>query len=663
MNNKINKQNTILVFLIFFISILVYFNSLQNEFTFDDITIIKNNLLIRDIKNTPEIFTTGYWWGGLYKNDGLYRPLVILSYALNFSIHKLEPFGYHLINVLIHSLNSILIFLLIKKITNDISISVLSSIFFAIHPIHTECVSGIIGRAELLSTFFTLLSFLMYLKTKQYLFGKRYLFYSLSLIFFALGLLSKENAITLLLILIIYDFCFNNDFKLKHIFLGNNKMIYFYIGYVIIIVIYLLLKFALFDSILITQEISFIDNPLIDQPFAQSKLTALFLILKGILLLVFPLNISADYSYNQIGIINTFSDIRLYVTIFFVIIILLLLIYSYRKRERLLLFSLIFYFGTVIITANLFFFVGTIFAERLLYLPSIGYCFILAILLNKFFVFLINRERGKHLIFLMNIICIVIILFYSSRTIIRNFDWKNNLTIFLKTTKTSSNSAKIYMNLGIEYLSMNDLEKALYFESKALAIFPEYGDALNTIGAIYFQKGELDKAQSYFEEAIKLNQKFFAGHSNLGLILKQKGDFKKAIEEFEKSIQLNPHQYEAYYNISLCYIALGELSKAKDNLIKSLEYKPDNIDVYLQLALISANEKDISQAIYYNEKIIMFDSNFLLAYSNLARLYILNKDFQKAKEYVDAGLIIEPNNEELIKIQKLLSTIPVKIDN
>jgi len=660
MVTNIKRQNTVLIILLFVISFLVYFNSLKNEFTFDDITIVKNNLLIRDLKNIPEIFSTGYWWGGLYKNDGLYRPLVILSYAINYSIHQLNPLGYHLVNVLIHCLNSVLVFLLIRKISNNISLSILSTTFFSIHPIHTECVDGIVGRAELLSALFILFSFIMYLKIREHLFGKKYFFYLMSLLFFALALLCKENAITLLLIITIYDFCFTDNFNIKKIFFGENKIVIFYFGYLLITVIYLLMKIILFKSIFITTKIPFIDNPLIDQPMIQAKMTALYLILKGIPLQIFPLNLSADYSYNQISVINSFSDYRVYITILFIFILIFLLSYSLKKRERLLTFSILFSLSTIIVTSNLFLNIGTIFGERLLYLPSVGYCLFLAILLNKLILFLLNRERGKNLLPLINILCVIIIASYSLRTIVRNFDWKNNLTIFLKTTKTSPNSAKIYMNLGIEYLALNDFEKALYYEDKALAIFPKYGDALNTIGAIYFKKREFDKAQSYFEETIKLNKDFFAAHSNLGLVLKQKGQYTNAIKEFKISLELYPHQFEAYYNIAVCYLAIGNLTEAKDNFLKSLQYQPNDIETYLQLASISATENDMAKAIYYNEKIIAIDSHFLLAYTNLAKLCILNKDYEKARVYIEQGLNIDSNNEELNKIQNLLSTIPVK---
>jgi len=189
---NLRKRNIIVFGLIIMISFIIYANSLNNKFVFDDRYLVVNNNFIKHFSSLTKIFQHSTFYFAPYDDTNYYRPLAILSYALDYSIWRLSPFGYHLINVFLHSICGFLLFLLVLTLFNNFSLALLSSVLFTIHPIHTSGVNYIACRDNFLATAFGLLSIIYYLFSYKY--NKR-LFYLWSLMFFFFSLLSKESAL------------------------------------------------------------------------------------------------------------------------------------------------------------------------------------------------------------------------------------------------------------------------------------------------------------------------------------------------------------------------------------------------------------------------------------------------------------------------------------
>src|SRR5712692_9504485 len=183
--------------LIFVAAWAVYLNSLGGQFVFDDTSIIQNNPQIRSlgITNLQHIFGSHYWQT-VAGQGGLYRPVVILSYALNYAVGGFDPAGYHFVNVLLHALNSVLVFLIIHELFGDLVFAAWSGLLFALHPIRTEAVAYVVGRAESLAAFFFLVAWLCYIRRKLVL----------SAAAFLLAVLSKESAFTFLAVPLLTDY-------------------------------------------------------------------------------------------------------------------------------------------------------------------------------------------------------------------------------------------------------------------------------------------------------------------------------------------------------------------------------------------------------------------------------------------------------------------------
>ena len=202
------KKNIIIITLIIILTALSYINTLNNSFVYDDNTYVVENRQIRSVSNIPKAFISSYPPDS--KGQGLYRPLVTVSYIIDYALWGLNPKGFHLANIIFHILTSIIVYLLALEIIKTQWPSAVVGIVFALHPVHTEAVTWVVGRAEVMAGLFYFLAFLFYIKAVNLPFFKNRQFI-FSNIFYFLALLSKEIAITLPILLFVYDYFFVHE--------------------------------------------------------------------------------------------------------------------------------------------------------------------------------------------------------------------------------------------------------------------------------------------------------------------------------------------------------------------------------------------------------------------------------------------------------------------
>jgi tetratricopeptide (TPR) repeat protein len=547
------SEHSVASILIAVASIVVYANTLGNGFVFDDIYMIVKNELIR-IVDLPAIFSTNYW--GPSKNQGLYRPLVVLSYALNYKVGGLNPFSYHLVNLVFHALNCILVYHLVFIVSRKRRVAAFTALLFATHPVHTEAVAGVVGRAELFAAFFLLLALLLYIRESRW-----------AVVPFLLALLSKENAVVLLPILLLYDISFR-DIRLRR-----------YLSLVLLTVLWLVVRHSITGT-LGPRDISYIANPLAHISLYPRLLTGVKVLVMYLRLLALPVGLSADYSYNQIPVSTSIFELWTFFPMLVLAAISLLVYWSYKNSKELFFFIALLLVA-LLPASNLVIPIGTIMGERLLYLPSLGFCTALGILFNAIYE---KPSQKKIAAFTF----ILVLLLYSGATIDRNTDWKDNLTLWQKTVKTSPNSALAHYNLGFFYAErrMYDLAIAEYKRSLNLApkdidvhfsIATFFGRVHTNLGVVYFKKGLFDLAMDEFKEALKLNPNDAKAHVNLAIIYDTKGLYDLAIIEFKKALNINPQNPKVHYGLSIVYLKKGLYDLARQELEEALELDPDNV--------------------------------------------------------------------------------------
>ena len=601
-------------------SFILYSNTLKHGFVLDDNSVLKENKLTQEgVSALKTIFVNSYREGYGNNENNLYRPLTKAMFAIEWQLSPDNPHFHHLINVLFFSLACVLLFLVLLKYTKiNIYILFITVLLFAAHPIHTEVVANIKSRDEISSMVFILLSLLC---ISKYLSGNKLLPAILSLVCFFLALLSKESAIVYVALAPLFIYFFTET-SIKSILKITGSL-------AIVAVMYIVLHIKILGSIGI-KIIPVIDNSLLAAPnFIQQKATAIYILGKYLLLLIFPHPLSCDYSFNTIPTVtpgNIGFIIALAVHIF-------LLYYAIKKfkEKNILSFCILFYFISIAMASNIFMLIGTHLAERLLFFPSIAFCLALVYLLCKLFKIDVSNLKAAF-ITSKNSVLIVIVAFlfiaYSAKTFSRNKDWKSDTTLFGKDIKTVPNSAHMlfYYANNMTYQDSLDavipevrevrLTKALESINKALAIYDLFPDAHNVAGRIYYAQKNYDAAYKSYSRASMMSPGKGIYHNNVGTSLFALGKYPEAKVEFEKAFELDKYYAEAVFNTGSAYGAMGEAYKNKgdkenatkmfnsaiEHFQKAISMKPNYKSAYQFIGMTYRNMGDsVNGQIYLNK--------------------------------------------------------------
>jgi len=539
------------VILIACLGTAVYSNTLLCSFHFDDIPYIVDNLLIKDIHHLQGIWN---WWPC--------RFITFFSFALNYHFNQLDVSGYHVFNLAVHLIAAIFVWWLVRltfltPVMKDEPIArhadflaLFAGLVFVSHPIQTQAVTFIWQRTASMAAMFYLASMCFYVRsgldsTKA---GK-VLYYILSLIIAGMAMFTKENAITLPLMIVLYEFCFFRSAKV----INWKRLIPFFFVFLIIPLTWVLTGAEKSQS-----KHSFIPN--IDS--IHYLLTQFRVIWTYIRLLFIPVHQNLDYDYSfskslfELPVFLSFAGLAL-------IFIFALRVFS---TYRLISFSIFWFFLTLLPESSFFHFGDVIFEHRL-YLPLVGFSLFLVTVLY----YLANRYSVKAAWIILSIFIVT----NSMLTYQRNKVWKDELTLWSDIIQKSPYKARPYNSLGLIYENKGDDKKALYYYNKALEIFPGYVDALNNRGLLYYKRGDDDAALFDFDRAIELKPDLVNAYNNRGLIYAQEGDLSLAIMDFNQCIALNPDYARAYVNRGLVWARQGDIAQAMSDYNKAIELNPD----------------------------------------------------------------------------------------
>jgi Flp pilus assembly protein TadD len=473
-----------------------------------------------------------------------------------------------------------LVYAVSARLVSNSGLAFIIALLFAVHPIHTEPVNTIVGRADLLAFFFSFLAFLCYIirngKDKGVIYQAWHIF---SLLFYLLGLLSKEHVIVFPLILFCYSLCFRSA-------QSQGRFLFFIIsrlwGYVALTLAYLLWKKIAIGSLFLSAAgIDAIDNPLVLVSFIPRALTSIKILGLYLNLQLFPLWLSPDYSYNQVPPVYAILDVNLLAAVILHVLLFGGGIYFIRRNPA-GIFCLLYYLVTVLFISNLFFPIGTIMAERLLYIPSFGSIGFLAILGYSWASFLSTPVKNWRYRLLLTTFLLIIIAF-SLRTYKRNYDWRDNLTLFSQSVTTSPNSIKVRQNLGVQYFRQKRFPEARKEFIRAISIKPDASEPYNYLGICHIELGEQDRGIYFIKKAIELDPKNYSAYNNLAMTYKKSGLIKESIPLYQKSLDLNPKSSKVRLNMANAYSQLGLLDQALVQYQEVLRQYPRHKKVYYKL--------------------------------------------------------------------------------
>jgi tetratricopeptide (TPR) repeat protein len=547
------------ILILLFISFTVYFNALSGDFVYDDIDQVVNNPWIRDIRNIQTIFSKSVlsFRPGL-STSNYYRPLMHIMYMVNYHVFGLKPWGFHLVNILFHSGASVLVFLIIRRLLIEykaatymvyLSPSFIAALLFATHPIHTEAVTSIAGLPDLASTLFYLLSFYLYMLFRD---GAKKCYLG-SILSFSVAILFKEPALTLLIILIIYDYVLK---PLDETLFTRIKR---YLPYAVASGVYLLLRYYALGSFAPNKFYAGLNT-------YQSIINIFPLFREYLTSLLWPFKLNYWPTFHPI---RSIGEAKFIISIVVTVIFFIAAAAANRKNKVLFL-SFLFLVIPLLPVFYIKGISGKPFAERYLYLPSFGFVLLLATFLSW------TRERlQQRAVTAITISFMVVVGFYSVGTIRRNNVWMDNFHFWLDIVKKSPDLVEAHNNLGIAYAAQGQWDKAIAEYETALRLRPEYLVAHNNLGVAYAAQGQWDKAIAEYETALRLRPNTEDAHYNLGIAYASQGQWDKAIAEYETALRLRPDNEDAHYNLGIAYAAQGQWDKAITEYQTALRLRPD----------------------------------------------------------------------------------------
>ena len=534
------------------LAFLLYANTLGFSYVLDDFSLIKENLLTqKGISGLPEIFKSSYRSGYYLPDNDLYRPLSKAMFAIEWELAPNSPELSHWVNVLIYASIGFLLYRLLFSITNNNTwLSLVIALLFITHPLHTEVVSNIKSRDELLSFLFFLL---MSLASLKYLSGERWWYLVGTGLSFALALLSKESSIVFAVAVPLLVWFFTNT-EFKKIGLVGG-------WFLMIALCFLFLRWKILGAAPGGIQASVMDNLLMaTKDRGLQFTTAIALLGLYIKLFFIPHPLVSDYSFNQIALMG-WGDWHFILTSIVLLGMVVWGMYEWKKQS-LVAYGIVFMAITVALISNVVIFIGTSFGERLMFTPLLGFCLIAGFYSHK----LILKNKNIGLVIVTGVLFL-----FSIKTVSRNLAWKDNYTLHSTDVLLSPNSARAHFYYGNiisqdEYLNkIKDpvlrratMDTALSEMRWTLRIYPAYADAFHKIGKLYLDLERFDSAGVYYAKALALNPWNSMYLNNYGNVLFHLGKLNEAKDAFEKSLLSNPNQTDALSNLGSVYGTLGQ---------------------------------------------------------------------------------------------------------
>ncbi|KAM9580178.1 protein O-mannosyl-transferase TMTC1 [Guaruba guarouba] len=682
---------------------LCYGNSLRGEFVHDDVWAIVNNPDVRAATPVAAAFANDFWGKRMAENTShkSYRPLCVLTFKLNILLAGMNPFYFHAVNVILHCLVTlVLMYTCDKAVFKDCRLAFVTALFFAVHPIHTEAVTGIVGRADVLACLLFLLAFLSYNRSVDQLYvGEHFpptaspFFLLLSLFLGTCAMLVKETGVTVFGVCLVYDFfslsC--NGLKLrnggihhrpaqqsaaspsaslqippagrengKHRFAhrgtwsschpaspeeqwssglsvpskamwairsyltANNNQNFLYTArpflkraVLVISYVILVLYFRLWIMGGSMPMFSEQDNPASFSPYFLTRfLTYSYLLAFNAWLLLAPITLCYDWQVGSIPLIESIWDARNLATVFLVLVMTLLSLHciaAFKKLEhKEVLVGLLFLVFPFIPASNLFFRVGFVVAERVLYMPSMGYCILFVHGLRR-----LSTWLNKWRITVLTLFALLLLLF-SWKTVKQNEIWLSRESLFSSGVKTLPHNAKVHYNYANFLKDQGRNVEAIYHYKTALKLYPRHASALNNLGTL---TKDVVEAKEYYRRALQLNPQHNRALFNLGNLLKSQGKKEEAVILLRDSIKYGPEFADAYSSLASLLAEQERLKEAEEVYKAGIENCPESSDLHNNYGVFLVDTGAPERAVSHYKQAIHLSSTHHVAMVNLGRLH------------------------------------------
>ncbi len=555
-----------------------YSNSFDAGFVYDNESAIVEDARVHDatVQNVHRILTESYWVN--LPTTDLYRPVTTLSYLFDYAIlgNGTNPAGYHWLNLVLHAANVSLVYVLGIWIFGAPALGLALAAIWGLHPLLTEDVTNIVGRADLLAAFGVLMGLLCHFRaTAEAGWRKAGWLIALALSQ-TIGLFSKENAVVLPALMLSYDLIWSQRSVWRRRILSYAVLALPFIAF-----------FVLRSQLHMHLEVPFHKNPLVGAAFWPARMTALKVIGKSLWLFIWPARLSADYSYNSVPLFQwslaRWEDWQAPIVLVLCVAGIALAL-RLRRENKPACFFVFFFFIAMAPTSNLFILIGSAMSERFLYLPAIGLTGCVIALISALSRRYSQPHHRRALWLAAGALCLAL----GARTYARNFDWHDESTLWKSVTDVNPDDALAHVNLGNALLEIpGRMPDAISEYENAVRIYPNYAEAHNNLGAILLQSGRTTEAVAEYRAAVRLDPDYPDAHSNLGSALSRiPGSLPEATAELETAVRLdseNARRRAALGNVLLQMP--GRIPEAIGQLETAVKIDPQLTDAHYSLAL------------------------------------------------------------------------------
>jgi len=572
------------------VGFFVYSFNLNNGLFWDDDDWIVNNPFVHSLSWT----NIKFWFSndilaGIGLKSNYYRPFLFFTFAFNYAISGIKPLGFHLLSNFIHLFNGILVFLLLNGVLmrrrkeEDIQknkfslVAFLVALVFIVHPLQTEAVTYIAGRGDPLNVFFMLLALFLFIGAEENKLSWTNWQRPLSLFVLILALLSRETAIIFPFLLMTFYISFISR---SRFLISIKKAFLKALPYFGIVFIYGILRLTVLNFINLLNFYN-ISN-VYSENLHVRMFTFFHTLLAYLKLLIVPVGLHMERSR---PVHLSLLEWPVWASFLGLLGVLGWLIFLYKKERlraqagisdsrlsnfRVWFFGVLWFFIAMAPASGITP-INALIYEHWLYLPMVGFFFILLFYFNEVLNFL--KSKGKVLAYWVLVVGFIgYISFYGFQAIKRNMLWGNPAAFYQDVLRYEPDSVRINNNLGNIYFNEGNMDKAEEFYRNAVASEDIFAQPHFNIGAILQARGDIAGAIAEYEKALEINEFFPFAYQNLIIIYANSGDIVKAIEYGERLQQIKPRDPRVYYNLALLYVAQGNQDKVLENLFRGLDF-------------------------------------------------------------------------------------------
>lgn len=598
-------------FAFFALIFFVYARILSAPFLWDDEYLIGNNPAIRSVGGLLKVMgsdlgvSAGEKWN-------FFRPLQLISFTVDYSFSGLNPIGYHATNILLHGLVSFLFGLFFWFLFRRATVACLTGLFFAFHPLHTEAVAYISGRADILSSLFICLALICYLRGLS----RAGIFYDVGLFFcFALALLAKENSLIFPFLCLSVHIVTKTRPSWKKIF-----------GMLVLIVFYASLRYFALGAL------GFRENDVL--PFMQRCAGFFAAVATYVRLLFFPWPLHMEYGLK----LFSFRDplVILGACIFVGLIALCVLL---RKKRPAVSFGCCWFLVGLLPISNLIPLNATM-AEHWLYLPSVGFFLAMAALWdNAFSIVLLRLARRAGLwagVCLFVVCCAMMTAFQVGY-------WRDPRFFYERTLEYAPDSPRLYNQLGILDMRERRYEEARQLFEKALKAYPRYAKAYNNLGQYYRQTRRPGEALDFYRKAVELEKNYGSAYNNMCQAYVDLGRYQDALSACRQALRLEPDSPEVFSNLGGVYYHLGERVKARQYFLEAVEGGLPSPEALNNLGVLALEEGDYAGAENFFRESLRIQPADAHTYNNLAMALVFSGHAREAIGHFEQALALDPS--------------------